>query len=126
MVAREKLEEASKKLDIRSLLVSSIITALAFVVGLFWNDAIRSAIETIIPTGDKVFYKFLAAVSVTIIVVVVSYLLYRSQQIKAHHFASIVEKERLLAHERFLKSAAYLKLKKKERDRIRREILKGQ
>ena len=126
MVAREKLEEAAKKLDIRGLFISSIVTALAFVVGLFWNDAIRSSIEQVIPTtGEKIFYKFVAAITVTMIVVVVSYLLYRSQQIKAHDVTNLIEKERVLARKRFLKSTTFLKLKKKERERIRREILQG-
>jgi uncharacterized membrane protein len=126
MVAREKLEEAAKKLDIRGLFISAIVTALALVVGLFWNDAIRSAIEQVIPTGEKVYYKFVAAIVVTIVVVVISYLLYRSQQIKIHDIAKVVDKERTLARQRFRKSTAFLRLPKKERERIRRDIIKGQ
>ncbi len=103
MVAKDKLEESAKKLDIRGLFISAIVTALAFVVGLFWNDAIRSAIEQIIPTGEKIFYKFIAAAIVTIAVVIISYLLYRSQQIKVQDIAGIVSKEKKLAQHRFLK-----------------------
>ena len=123
MVAREKLEEAARKLDIRSLFVSAIVTALAFVTGLFWNDAIRSAIESIIPTGgEKLYYKFVAAIIVTVIVVVVSYLLYRSQQIRVKDVANIVEKERKLAMQRFTKTRGFLRLPQWQKERIKREI----
>lgn len=101
MVARDKLEEAAKSLDIRSLFISAIVTALAFVVGLFWNDAIRSAIEQIIPTGEKLYYKFIAAVLVTFAVVIVSYLLYRSQKLRVQDIGKVVAREHALAQRRF-------------------------
>ena len=75
------LEESAKKLDVRTMMISATVTALAFVVGLFWNDAIRSTIEQIIPKQESLFYKYAAAVSVTVAVVIVAYLLYRSQEI---------------------------------------------
>jgi len=47
------------------------------VVGLFWNDAIKSTIEKIVPQGDTLFYKYLAAFIATVVIV--------KQSPKAHY-----------------------------------------
>jgi len=126
MVKKEDFEASSKNLDIRSLFISAIVTALAFVVGLFWNDAIRSTIELIIPTeGEKLYYKYVAAIAVTLIVSIVAYLLYRSQKIKKKDVVNIVEKEKILAQQRLLKSLDKMKLTKEQQERVRKEILEG-
>lgn len=75
------LEEHARKRDIHGMLISAIITALAFVVGLFWNDALRSGIETIIPPSERVSAKFIAAFIVTILVVLVAWTLIRTQEL---------------------------------------------
>jgi uncharacterized membrane protein len=75
------LEEAARRLDLRAMLITSIITALSFVVGLFWNDAIRSAIEMALPERDTVAAKFITAVTVTVIVVFVAWFLYHTQEL---------------------------------------------
>jgi|SRR3989344_3303261 len=126
MVKKEDFEASSKNLDIRGLFISAIVTALAFVVGLFWNDAIRSTIEIIIPTeGEKLYYKYVAAIAVTLIVSIVAYLLYRSQKLKKKDVVNIVERERILAQQRVLKSIGKMKLNKKQQEKIRKEILEG-
>ena len=74
----EEVEDKLKKLsDLRTLILTSIVSALALVVGLFWNDAIKSAIEQLLPQGEGLFYKFLAAIIVTIIVVILIFILIR-------------------------------------------------
>ena len=126
MVKKEEFETSAKNLDIRGLFISAIVTALAFVVGLFWNDAIRSTIEIIIPTeGEKLYYKYVAAIIVTLIVSVVAYLLYRSQKIKKKDVVNIMERERMLAQQRVLKSVGKMKLSKEQQERIKRDILEG-
>src|SRR3989344_6510508 len=126
MVKKEDFEASSKNLDIRGLFISAIVTALAFVVGLFWNDAIRSTIEIIIPTeGEKLYYKYVAAIIVTLIVSVVAYLLYRSQKLKKKDVVDVMEREKILAQERVLKSIDKLQLSKEQQERIKRDILEG-
>ncbi len=73
-----KLQELS---NFRKIFITSVVTALAFVVGLFWNDAIKSAIEQIVPRGEGLFYKFLAAVIVTVVVVVIVYIIMHGQKL---------------------------------------------
>ena len=75
------IQDHAKNLDVKVVMITAVVTSLAFVVGLFWNDAIRSTIEQIIPKQESLFYKYAAAVSVTVAVVIVAYLLYRSQEI---------------------------------------------
>ena len=69
------------------ILISSIITALSFVVGLFLRDAITETINQLIPGGEGIFYKYLAAVIATIIVVIFAYILIRAQNLKIQRLA---------------------------------------
>jgi len=76
MLMSDAIEQKMQDLsDFRKLILTSIVTALALVVGLFWNDAIRALIEQIVPRGDTLSAKFLAAVVATIVVVFIIYVL---------------------------------------------------
>jgi len=50
-----------------------IISALGLVAALSWNDAIKSAIDTLFPTVGNLIYKFYVAIIVTIISVVITF-----------------------------------------------------
>jgi len=89
----ENAEEKTRQLmNFRALLLTSITSALALVVGLFWNDAIKSAIEQFVPQGQDIAAKFASAIIVTIIVVIVVYLLFRAQRIATEIPARIKRK----------------------------------
>lgn len=75
------LEEYARKRDARGMILTAMLTALSFVVGLFWNDAIRSGIETIIPVQERLSAKFMAAFVVTIIVVLGAWTLIRTYEL---------------------------------------------
>ena len=94
----ENAQEKTKQLmDLRTLLLTSITSALAFVVGLFWNDAIKSAIEQLVPQGQGLAAKFISAIIVTIIVVIVVYLLFRAHGIASQRIRGIKEKAKGLS-----------------------------
>ncbi len=76
------LEEKIEKLDFEGIIIGSIITAMAFVVGLFWRDAIKETIEYFLPEGQGLIYKYLIALLATIIVVIMAYILIRFQRIE--------------------------------------------
>ena len=76
------LQDAAKKLDFEGLVITSIITALSFTVGLFWRDAIIATINEVIPASEGLLWKYIIAIGVTILVVVVAYLLLRWQEIQ--------------------------------------------
>ena len=50
-----------------------IISALGLVAALSWNDAIKSAIDTLFPSTSNIIYKFYVAIVVTLISVVITY-----------------------------------------------------
>lgn len=67
-------------MSFRRLIITSIVSAMALVVGLFWNDAIKSTIDQIVPKGDNLFYKYLAAIIVSVIVVTLIYVVMHAQK----------------------------------------------
>jgi len=75
------LEEYARKRDVKGMILTALLTALSFVVGLFWNDAIRSGIETVIPFQERITAKFMAAFIVTILAVFAAYALITSSEI---------------------------------------------
>jgi hypothetical protein len=84
------LEEHAKKMDIYGMITTAMITALTLVVGLFWNDAIKSAIDSLIPESQKIPAKFLAAIMLTVIVVLVIFLLIKSEEMSERHRKKLV------------------------------------
>jgi hypothetical protein len=69
----KKMAEQQKKiaLEVKEKTSGYILAALGFVVGLSWNDAIRSFIEHLFPLNkDSVFIKFIYALIVTVLIVV--------------------------------------------------------
>jgi len=87
-------EKVEKLTNVRMLFMTSIVSALALVVGLFWNEAIKAAIEQLIPAGEGLSYKFIAAIIVTIIVVIVIYILIHSQKIAGKSIEELKAKKK--------------------------------
>jgi hypothetical protein len=52
-----------------------IMSALGVVAALSWNDAIKTAIDTLFPDKSNIIYKFYVAFVVTVIAIVITYLL---------------------------------------------------
>ncbi len=82
-------EKAKQYMDVRVVVFTSIISALGFVLALFWNEAVKSAIEQVIPKGDTIAAKFIAAIIVTVAVVIIIYLLIKSQKITEKGLAEL-------------------------------------
>ncbi|MCF7835891.1 MAG: DUF5654 family protein [Candidatus Marinimicrobia bacterium] len=77
-----KEKPTKKELDLRNefrkRVLTYITTAFGLVVGLAWNDAIKSLIEIIFPLeSDGVVIKFLYAILVTVLLVFVTVYLFR-------------------------------------------------
>ena len=104
-----EIERYARRLDIRGMVLASLMTAFAFVIGLFWNDAIKSTIEEIIPKGEGLFYKYVAAIIVTIIVVIIIYIIIHGQKI-AEKQIKVIEELRGLS--------------KKKREKLLKELTK--
>lgn len=94
-MADQDIEKKIRQLsDFRTLLLYSIISALALVVGLFWNEAIKATIEQIVPQGDSLLYKYLAAIVVSVIVVVFVYMIMHFQKLAERRMQRLMEKNK--------------------------------
>jgi prepilin signal peptidase PulO-like enzyme (type II secretory pathway) len=105
-------EDLAKKRDVKGMILTALLTALSFVVGLFWNDAIRSGIETVIPFQERVTAKFMAAFVVTLVAIFAAWTV-----IRTYEFSETAAKEwqRLIQErERLLKKRLELMKKEKE------------
>jgi len=82
-IGRDRLESVERagselKREVRERTIGYIVAALGLVAGLAWNDAIRALIEFLFPGGSgTLFAKFLYALGVTLVAVVVSTYLVR-------------------------------------------------
>jgi len=66
--------ENVEKLNIRGIVMASIMTAFGLVVALSWKDAINALVARIIPSGDanSLLSLFITASAVTLLVVVLA------------------------------------------------------
>ncbi|MFH1328077.1 MAG: DUF5654 family protein [Candidatus Bathyarchaeota archaeon] len=92
------IEKLAQERNFHGLIVASMVTALAFVAGLFWRDAIQQLITEIIPEGEGLLYSFIVAFLVTIIVAVIIIFLVKTQEWKTR------AKERIAARRAVKKS----------------------
>ena len=76
---KEKLtrEQLRFRREARNQTITLIVTSFSFVAGLAWNEAVKSAIEILFPTGNGLTAKITYAFLLTLIVVFVSYFLTR-------------------------------------------------
>lgn len=55
--------------ELRKHTVVLIVSAFGFVTALTWNSAIQTLLETLIPVGEEIIFKFITAIIVTIVAV---------------------------------------------------------
>ncbi len=66
-------ELAQVKSNFRAMLATLIASAFGFVAALFWNDAVKSTIDLLNLPGGGILYKYMAAIIVTVVSVLVIY-----------------------------------------------------
>ncbi len=73
VLERIKKEQALLRKEIKEKSVGYILAALGLVAGLAWNEAIKSVIDQFFPaSGNSILVKFMYAIIVTIIIVVIT------------------------------------------------------
>ncbi|HLD85545.1 MAG TPA: DUF5654 family protein [archaeon] len=81
-MGNDQVEDNAKQfIGTRTVVFTAILSALGFVLALFWNDAIKSAIEILFPTRETVLAKLIAAVIVTVIVIFLVYVILHANRI---------------------------------------------
>ena len=73
-------EESVRKLDLKSVMVGSILAALGFLVAFSWRDFIQHILNTFIPPSDNLFYQFLATMIITLMALFLGYVIVKISQ----------------------------------------------
>ena len=66
-------------ISIRERIEQAIIYAFTLAVALIWKDVILDIIEVIVPAKEELFAKILTAIIATILVIVIVYLIIRTE-----------------------------------------------
>ena len=72
--AMSDFQEHVEKLNVRGIIMASLMTAFGLVVALAWKDAINALVASIIPDSDNgsLLSMFITAVAVTVLVTVLA------------------------------------------------------
>jgi len=76
----EEFEEEAAKLNLKNIVIGSIIGALGLLVALSWRDTIQRTIDLFMPKGEGFFYSFVSSILITIFAVVASFVLIKFSQ----------------------------------------------
>ena len=79
----EKLREKEKEVrkEVKKQTIGYIVTALGLVAGLAWNEAIQSLVSELFPGNNgSILIKFLYAIVVTVLIVIVTLYLLKLQK----------------------------------------------
>ncbi len=85
-------EKAKQFMSVRMLVLTTILSALGFVLALFWNDAIKSSIESLLPPAQTVTAKFMVAGMVTVIIIFIVYVIVQLNRITESHIIQELKK----------------------------------
>ncbi len=75
------LEDEAARLNFRNVVATALISSFGFLIALFWRDAITNTIKEVLPEGQGLAYQYIAALTVTVIAVIVIYIV--SKYLKA-------------------------------------------
>ena len=67
---KEEIKETKKELKERT--ITLLLAGFGFVAALAWNEAVKNLFDVILPKGSDLIGKFLYALLVTVVVVVLS------------------------------------------------------
>lgn len=65
---------------IRKVIETAVISAFTLAAALIWRDVIIGFIEFFVPPGEELFYKLLAAVVATIILVIAIFVVLKTER----------------------------------------------
>jgi len=77
---------------VSDVITTSIISAFTIAAALIWRDVVTDIIMILVPIGDRIYYKALAAVIATVFVIIAIYIVLNAEK-KAEHFVHETERE---------------------------------
>jgi hypothetical protein len=81
------------KIRIADIIKTSIVTAFTIATALIWKDVIIDGIKIFVPQGDVFFYKLVAAIIATLIIIVAIYVWLRTESSAENYFLSFRKKK---------------------------------
>ncbi|MBI4181863.1 MAG: hypothetical protein HY520_02760 [Candidatus Aenigmarchaeota archaeon] len=102
----EILEESARKGDIKSLVITMIMSALGFLVALQWRDAIQETIDAWVPQGEGLFWTYVAALLVTIGAAAAAIILVRLKQANLLPEEKLIGRARRMRHQEAMRQRA--------------------
>lgn len=76
----DQFQEEAAKLDLKNIVIGSIVGALGFLVALSWRDTIQRTIDLFVPKGEGVFFSLASSVLITVFAVIMAYALIKISQ----------------------------------------------
>lgn len=67
------------KITIKSIIITSLTAAFTFAAALIWRDFISALITKIVPPGEEIYYKLIAAIIATIIAIIAIYIVLKTE-----------------------------------------------
>jgi len=67
------------KITISGIIKTSLVTAFTIATALIWKDVILDIIKILVPPSEELFYEFLTAVFSTIIMIILIYVILRTE-----------------------------------------------
>ncbi len=64
----------------KTIIQTAIVTAFTIAAALIWRDAIIEIIEQLVPPGEEVFYKIVAALIATVVAIIAIYLFVKTEE----------------------------------------------
>jgi uncharacterized membrane protein YgaE (UPF0421/DUF939 family) len=79
-----------ERITIGGIIKTSIVTAFTIAAALIWKDVITDSLDILFP-GEQLFYKFIAAIVATIIVIFAIYFVLKTEY-EAEHIMNVMKK----------------------------------
>ena len=67
------------RVTISGIVKTSIVTAFTIAAAFIWKDVITEVIDLFVPTGEQLFYRFIAAIIATIFVIIAIYVVLKTE-----------------------------------------------
>ena len=67
------------KITVKGIIEGSVVSGFTIAAALIWKEVIMESIEMVVPSGEQLFYKIIAAIVATIIVIVGIFLVLKTE-----------------------------------------------
>ncbi len=70
---------AIKKFSFRSITKTVVLTSFTIVTAFIWKDVIMEFIELLVPPGEELMFKFIAACIATVLIIILLFIIFETE-----------------------------------------------